>query len=280
MLESLVACGALDSTGATRRGMNEVLEQALGSGQKQQADALMGHMLDLRPRRRRDDERRRRRPCPRSHPPVPEGEWDRAELLRREKETLGLYVSSHPLADVSDQLARRADVPLAAFSGLRDGQVVTVGGLVASMRTLVTKKGDQMAFVELDDTTATIEVIVFANTLAAVRSVLHPDAVVMVKGRVDHKSEGEVKLVAFEVAPFEATADFGVVKLRVDARHAAPTVIDELRSLIGEYPGDAPVMLELETSEGRRRCASGPGSASGPTATSSPRRRRCWATPR
>ena len=134
-----------------------------------------------------------------------------------------------------------------------------MGGLVTSMRTLVTKKGDQMAFVELDDTTATIEVIVFANALAAVRSVLHPDAVVMVKGRVDHKSEGEVKLVAFELAPFEATADFGVVKLRVDARHAAPTVIHELRSLIGEHPGDAPVMLELETSEGSKTLRFGPG---------------------
>ncbi|HVG67020.1 MAG TPA: DNA polymerase III subunit alpha [Gaiellales bacterium] len=258
MLESLVACGALDSTGDTRRGMTEVLEQALGSGQKQQADALMGHMsiFDLGDD---GDDGGDAPAVSRSHPPVPEGEWDKADLLKREKETLGLYVTSHPLADVKDQLARRADVQLAAFSGLRDGQVVTVGGLVTSMRTLVTKKGDQMAFVELDDTTATIEVIVFANALAAVRSVLHPDAVVIVKGRVDHKSEGEVKLVAFELAPFEATADFGVVKLRVDARHAAPTVIHELRSLIGEHPGDAPVMLELETSEGSKTLRFGPG---------------------
>ena len=217
-----------------------------------------GPHVDLRPRRRRG-RRRRRAAVSRSHPAVPEGEWDKADLLKREKETLGLYVTSHPLADVKDQLARRADVQLASFSGLRDGQVVTVGGLVTSMRTLVTKKGDQMAFVELDDTTATIEVIVFANALAAVRSVLHPDAVVMVKGRVDRKSEGEVKLVAFELAPFEATADFGVVKLRVDARHAAPTVIHELRSLIGEHPGDAPVMLELETSEGSKTLRFGPG---------------------
>ena len=258
MLESLVACGALDSTGDTRRGMTEVLEQALGSGQKQQADALMGHMsiFDLGDD---GDDGGDAPAVSRSHPAVPEGEWDKADLLKREKETLGLYVTSHPLADVKDQLARRADVQLASFSGLRDGQVVTVGGLVTSMRTLVTKKGDQMAFVELDDTTATIEVIVFANALAAVRSVLHPDAVVMVKGRVDHKSEGEVKLVAFELAPFEATADFGVVKLRVDARHAAPTVIHELRSLIGEHPGDAPVMLELETSEGSKTLRFGPG---------------------
>ena len=48
----------------------------------------------------------------RSHPPVPAGEWERAELLAREKEALGLYVSSHPLADVRDQLARRSDLPL------------------------------------------------------------------------------------------------------------------------------------------------------------------------
>ena len=194
----------------------------------------------------------------RSHPPVPAGEWDKAELLRREKETLGLYVSSHPLEDVRDQLVRRSDAPLSAFGSLRDGQVVTVGGLVSAMRTLVTKKGDQMAFVELDDTTGTVEVIVFANALATVRAVLQPDAVVMVKGRVDHKGDGEVKLVAFEVAPFEATADFGVVRLRVDARHARATVIGELKALIGEHPGDAPVMLEVHTSEGPKTLRFGP----------------------
>ena len=77
---------------------------------------------------------------------------------------LGLYVSSHPLAPLRDQLARKVDVPLRALAELPDGKVVTVGGIVSGMRQLLTKKGDQMAVAELDDVTATAEVVVFAST--------------------------------------------------------------------------------------------------------------------
>jgi len=255
MLESLVCCGALDSTGATRSGMLGVLEAALSSGVKQQSDAMMGHMsiFDIA-----GDHDEGGTTAVRSHPPVTGAEWDRAELLAREKEALGLFVSSHPLADVREQLARRSDVPLSAVDSLRDGQVVTVGGLVTGVKPFVTRKGDRMAFAELDDTTGSIEVVVFANTLAAVSHILVPDAVVMVKGRADRKNEGEVKLVAFEITAFEATADFGVVRLRLDARRTPAAVIEELKSLIGEFPGDAPVVLEVQTSEGPKTLRFGP----------------------
>src|SRR5436309_2325542 len=256
MLESLIACGALDSTGDTRMGMMAVLEQALSSGTKQQADAMMGHMsiFDLAG----DGNGSLDEPVARSHPPVPAGEWDRAELLAREKDALGLYVSSHPLADVREQLARRSDLPLGQAATLRDGQIVTVGGLVTAIKPFVTRKGDQMAFAELDDTTGSIEVVVFAGTLAAVRQILVPDAVVMVKGRADRKNEGEVKIVAFEITAFEATADFGVVRLRLDARATPAAIIEELKSLIGEFPVDAPVVLEVQTSEGPKTLRFGP----------------------
>jgi DNA polymerase-3 subunit alpha len=256
MLESLVCCGALDSTGATRSGMLGVLESALSSGVKQQSDTMMGHMsiFDLAG----DNGAGGEPAMGRSHPPVTGEEWPRAELLAREKEALGLYVSSHPLADVRDQLARRADVPLSAADSLREGQIVTVGGLVTGVKPFVTRKGETMAFAELDDTTGSIEVVVFAKTLAAVRQILVPDAVVMVKGRADRKNEGEVKLVALEITAFEATANFGVVRLRLDARETRAAIIQELKSLIGEFPGDAPVVLEVQTTEGPKTLRFGP----------------------
>jgi DNA polymerase-3 subunit alpha len=188
----------------------------------------------------------------RVHPAVSGDEWDRDELLRREKEVLGLYVSSHPLTPIRAQLARQVDVPLGQFETLRDGQVVTVGGIVSSIRQLVTKRGDTMAFVELDDISGTVEVTVFAKTWAQAREVLRPDTVVVVKGRVERRTESEVKLMAIEATPFAASADFGVVKLRVDARLAPATVIQELKHLIGEYPGEAPVELRVETSAGAK----------------------------
>ncbi|MGZ4481905.1 MAG: DNA polymerase III subunit alpha, partial [Gaiellales bacterium] len=255
MLESLICCGALDSTGATRKGMLQGMEQALSAGQKSQADAMMGHMsiFDL------TGEGGDSAPAlGRSHPALPADEFPRDELLRREKEALGLYVSSHPLSQLKEQLLRRADCPLKELGSLRDGQVVTVGGLVTALKPFMTKKGDRMVFAELDDSTGSVEVVVFANTLATCAATLVADAVVLVKGRVDHKAEGEVKLVAFEVTPFEAAVDFGVVKLRIDARRAPAAVIAELKSLIGEYPGDAPVVLELDTSDGQKMLRFGP----------------------
>ena len=103
-LESLVKCGALDSTGATRQGMLEVLEQALAWGGRHQADRLAGQgsIFDLGP----VEEAR-----PRHHPPIPPGEFEKNELLRLEKEALGLYVSEHPLSAIRDQLRAQVRLP-------------------------------------------------------------------------------------------------------------------------------------------------------------------------
>ena len=256
MLESLVACGALDSTGATRMGMTEVLERALSNGQKTQADAMVGQgsIFDLEEMGSNGSG-----PVARSHSPVGLEEWPRDELLRREKEVLGLYVSSHPLAPLRDQLARKVDVPLKALADLPDGKTVTVGGIVSGLRQLMTKRGDQMAVAELDDMSGTVEVLVFANTWEICRDALRPDAIVLIKAKVDRRSEGEVKLRALEVTPFDAVPDQEVVRLSVDARVVGAGVMDELKTLIGEYPGQAPVELEVHTSAGSKMLRLGPG---------------------
>jgi hypothetical protein len=75
---------------------------------------------------------------------------------------------------------------------------------------------------------------------------------VIVRGRVDARSPGEVKLVAFEVLPFEGVADLGVVRLAIDARRVSRTALRDLKSLVEEFPGDLPVVVELRTSEGPR----------------------------
>jgi hypothetical protein len=89
--------------------------------------------------------------------------------------------------------------------------------------------------------------------------VLLPDAIVLIKARADRRSESEVKLIAMEVAPFEAVADEGIVKLRIDARAALASLVEDLRLLIGEYPGDAPVELEIATSDGPKVLRFGAG---------------------
>jgi len=244
-LESLVKCGALDSTGAPRKGMLETLEQALAWGQRQQADKLLGQssIFDL-------DDGSGEAEKPRHHPPVAAGEYEKSDLLKMEKESLGLYVSEHPLTAIRDQLRRRTDCALSELEKRRDGEVVVVGGIVAAIKQMTTKKGDPMVFVNLEDVTGAVEVVAFNSVYAAARELIVADRVLVVKGRVDHKQAGETKLIAMEVTAFEATPERREVRLKVDARSAKAGVVRELAALVKDFPGEAPVYVDLITSVG------------------------------
>jgi DNA polymerase-3 subunit alpha len=250
-LESLVKCGALDSTGATRRGMWEALEPALSWGGQQQADRLAGQgsIFDL------GDEPADTRP--RHHAPLATEEWEKSERLGFEKESLGLYVSEHPLDGVKASLRKKTDCPIAELDRRRDGEVVTVGGIVGALKSLTTKKGEPMVFMRLDDLSGSVEAVVFNSVYAAARDFLEADRILVLKGRVDHK-EGETKLIAIEVVPFEATPDRNEVCLRVDARKAPAGLVRNLAELLREYPGDAKVLAAIETSTGPVTLAFGP----------------------
>ena len=253
VLESLVKCGALDSTGATRRAMLAVLEAASSAGQKAQADALLGQgsIFDLSgpvadaPREKH-------------HPAILGPEFEQKELLTLEKETLGLYLTSHPLHAIADELRRRVDLPLAELEVQRDRAIVTVGGMIATMRVHTTRSGDPMAFLQLDDTVGQIEVIVFGKTYAMCRELLHEDAVVIVRGSVERRDEGEAKLRALEITSFASAPEIGEVRVRIDGRTTSPRFVEDLVRLIGEFPGESPIVVEIATGEGPRRLRLGP----------------------
>ena len=257
-LESLVKCGALDSTGAPRLGMLGVLEQALAWGQKQQADRLAGQgsIFDLG---LGDAGAEAGAARPRHHPSIPPGELDKNELLRLEKETLGLYVSEHPLQALREALRKRTDCSLAELERRRDGEVLVVGGIVGAVKQLTTKRGEPMVFLRLDDVTGGAEVVVFSSVHAVVRELCVTDRILVVKGRVDHKQEGETKLIALEVSAFEATRERKEVRLRLDAERARAGIVRELASLLREFPGEAPVYVAMQTSGGSRLLEFGPG---------------------
>jgi DNA polymerase-3 subunit alpha len=252
-LESLVKAGALDSTRSSRKGMLDVLEHALSYGQTKQADRAAGQasIFDDGPDGQDVAESTQ-------HPDIPAEEFDKPELLRLEKETLGLYVSEHPLHAIRDQLRRKTDTRVAELERRRDGDVVTVGGIVSSVKQLTTKKGDPMVFLGLDDLSGEVEVVVFNSVFAAARELCHVDSVLVVKGRVDHKQEGETKLIALEIVPFEAARVPTEVRLRVDARAAPAGIVRELGHVVKDFPGEVKVIVALETSEGQRTLELGP----------------------
>jgi len=254
-LEALVKCGAFDHLPEPqpRKGLLEQLDTVVAWAQRHAADRLLGQssLFDLGG----ED------PGAGSashHPVIAPGELDRAELLRLEKESLGLYVSEHPLHGVRDQLRRKTDATLAELERRRDGETVTVGGIVSDVKQVTTKRGEPMVFLALDDPTGSAEVVVFNSTYAAARELCTADRILIVKGRVDHKQQGETKLIASEVTAFEAVAERREVRFRIDARQAPAGVIRELARLVGDFPGESPVYVALETSEGPRTLALGP----------------------
>jgi DNA polymerase-3 subunit alpha len=245
-LESLVKCGALDSTGSTRKGMLDALEAALSHGARAQSDRLLGQSSLFGEEEKLENV------------PISAEEFEKAELLRLEKEVLGLYVSEHPLHSIRDQLRRKTDCSLADVERRRDGEVVTVGGIVSALKHLTTKKGEPMVFMRLDDVTGGAEVVVFNSVYAQSRELCTTDRVLVIKGRVDHKQEGDTKLLAMDVAPFEAVAERKEVTIKIDARVARAGIVRDLALLVRDFPGESRVNLLLEMSEGTKQMVLGP----------------------
>jgi DNA polymerase-3 subunit alpha len=289
-IEALIKCGALGSTGATRKGMLAVLEQAQGAGQKAQQDALIGQgsIFDLDPAPA--DEGASSAAAPGagllrpSYPPIPAGELEQADLLAAEKEAIGLFISAHPLKPLRDALRARVDCPLAALADRRDKDWVTVGGIIVEAKRIRTRNGDHMMFATLDDLEGAVEILVFGKALAEHEAALAVDQVVLVRGRVDHKEAGKTCVVVQSVetfAPSEeeiAKAEVKAVQdaaqqaeqtqpvlLRVDASLLPASAIEDIRQLIESNPGSAEVVLDMDTSSGLRRLRFGENYRVAPT---------------
>jgi DNA polymerase-3 subunit alpha len=248
--------------------MLSVLEQAQGAGQKAQQDALIGQgsIFDLG----FDGAAQAAGPpsLTPSHAPIPTFEFDRAELLAAEKESLGLFVSAHPLKDVRVALAARVDCSLVELSDRRDGEWVTIGGMLAQAKRIRTKKGDPMMFATLDDLEGAVELVIFGKALAASEDAAADDTIVLVRGRVDHKDRDKTCVIVQQLERFEPTPDEvqqaaqqaakravapAALRLRLDARGLPPSALIELKELLAGFPGDSEVVIELSTSVGARR---------------------------
>jgi DNA polymerase-3 subunit alpha len=263
-IECLVKCGALDSTGATRKGMLEILPAAQSAGQKAQEDAQLGQgsIFDF------GDEGGGGSAAPQAsqhRPPISAAEFDRAELLAMEKEVLGTYLSSHPLTEVGPALRARVDCSLSALESKPDGAWVTVGGIVVECKKIRTKSGSQMMFATLDDVEGQVEMLVFKADEAESAQVIAPDAIVLVRGRIDHKDRGETKLVVQEAQRFEpGSEEIAAAAKNVAAlpggpfeyslldctKLADPALFEELKSLFEDHRGEADVHLVMHTSAG------------------------------
>jgi DNA polymerase-3 subunit alpha len=267
-IAALIKCGAFGSTEATRRGMLEVLDSAQAAGQKAQQDAEIGQgsIFDLGGF---GDDTGPAFAAP-SHPGIPSHEFERPELLAMEKESIGVFITEHPLKRVREALRMKADCAIAEIAERKDGEWVKVGGMITEAKKIRTRSGSNMMFATVDDLEGTVEVVVFEKALAAAEGVLAPDEIVLVRGRVDHKDANKVCIVVQDVTRFDpseaeiekakaAMAERAALeqprwlRMRVDAARLEATIIAELRELFERYPGNDDFVLEMQTRAGLRR---------------------------
>ena len=198
-----------------------------------------------------------------------------AEKLGWEKEFLGLYVSAHPLDEFKDVLSKLGQ-PIATMKKNERERKVNFGGIVNSARVILTKKGEQMAFVQMEDLTGTVEVVGFPRVFTESRNLLNPDTIVAVSGRFTMK-DGEPKILADKIEPLEKelTIDSGqftekddlpatTYKLQTSEPQIGsrkritipipegvdPNVFQKLKKVFEDYPGEVAVTLSFPSPHG------------------------------
>jgi DNA polymerase-3 subunit alpha len=191
-LESLVKAGAFDRFG-DRSQLLHNMDTMLAFAQRVQKDANSGQ-VDLFGEM---DDSQDLKPQLAMEPAAVI--FNAREQLLWERELLGLYLSQHPLDLFTDFLAEQT-VPLTELKSGHDGKQVTVGGVVTEMREILTKKGDKMAFVKIEDKFGEIELILFPSTYQQTIGVWERDRIVLVRGKVnardrDGKQTDDVKIM-------------------------------------------------------------------------------------
>ncbi|HMG43404.1 MAG TPA: DNA polymerase III subunit alpha [Acidimicrobiales bacterium] len=238
-VESLIKAGAFDDMGHPRKGLLTVFEQIVDHTLARRRERDMGIMTlfgggdDSAPG---DDFERTA---------IPSFEFGKRDRLSFEKEMLGLYVSDHPLLGAEAALSRKAEHRLGDLDGLDDGAMISIGGVITGLQRKWTRKGDLMAVFTLEDLATSIEVMVFPKTMSEQGHRLEDDAVVVVKGRLD-KRDDTPKMIAQTVDPVEvAEGSAEPLRLRVPLRAVSERLVDQLKAVLAEHPGESPVFLHL-----------------------------------
>jgi DNA polymerase-3 subunit alpha len=258
-IESLIKAGAFDSLGHARQGLffrfEEIVDRTLARRREREQGvmSLFGELGDTDNASGFDDTR----------VPIEATEFDKHQRLIFEKEMLGLYISDHPLLGLEAALGRHTDMTIAvlrdpASGGAgggggggggrseRGGDLRWVGGVVTATNRKYTKKGDLMATFVLEDLDSSIEVWVFPRTMTDVAHLLVDDSIVCVKGRLDQRDD-EPKLICMEMKRPQLQIGAEPLHLAVPIEALTAARVESLKKLLGEHPGESPVLVHVGT---------------------------------
>ncbi len=205
-LENFIKSGALDSLEGNRNQKLQIVSQVLNNKSKNQKNVISGQM-SLFDFATEEDKKSFQVQMPEVK------ELSREQILLFEKETLGIYISGHPLEDYADEMEKNVTAKTSDFAideesneaKLGDGQKVIIGGMITSMKKMTTKKMQMMAFVELEDMVGSVEVIVFPKIYEQTKKYLNEEARVYVEGRVQIQEDGVGQLIGEKILPFDQT---------------------------------------------------------------------------
>jgi len=254
VLEAMVKAGALDSLPGNRAQQLDAVEDALAAAGRAARDRELGQASLFGGLGADDAAGPAVAHALRELPPPPQ-----AEALAWEKEHLGLYLSGHPLAEAASLLYARTGRSIRDLQRASDDELVSVGGIVVEMRKVLTKHQQQMLIARLEDTTGSVEVVVFPKVYPLVQQHFERDRVLIVKGRLrireargaaaaaavegeDEAAPMEVTIHVNEAAPF----DYDAAARSARGWHlsvASKAQIDRLHALAAEWPGEVPLVL-------------------------------------
>jgi DNA polymerase-3 subunit alpha len=244
VIESLIKCGAFDSISLQRAQLLAGLEEATDWAQGLERERSNSQMIMFGSL---GSAGRHTEPL---LPGVPE--WPDGQRLAFEKETLGFYLTGHPLTPYAATLRRLATVDSQSIRGVPDGQEITIGGVVNALKEINTKKGDRMAFVTLEDLQGVVEVIIFAELFKNSSLLLKGEEPVFIKGRVD-AGEENTKVIAGEVFSFDEAVKklTSSVHLRVRSEGLGREDLVAIKEIFQDYRGNCPAYLHLILPEKR-----------------------------
>ncbi len=249
VIEALIKCGAFDSSGSRRSQMMACIEDAIDHGnriQREKADLQMDLFADTEGGA----------PIPVTLPEMPDiEEWDENDLLSMEKETLGLYISGHPLDKYEQIIAKYANVDSISINNSSEKQIVRMGGTIRPIKILKTKKGDMMSFAHLEDRLAGVEVVVFPTLYAETHQLIADEMPVIVEGEVQ-KRDNSVKLLANKIIPMDKAEKEWTASIILNLYaerfmdNTRNSTLDKLKNILSKYRGSCSSYLSIILSNG------------------------------
>ena len=249
VLEALVKCGAYDFTGESRRQLFESIELGIERGQSAQKERDTGQinlfgMLQA-------PKASRREPTQELKP-----EWPDKLLLAYEKEAIGFYITAHPLDRYAGEIERYTTATIAALENKANQAEVTVAGAVVGTRERILKSGrGRMAFVQFEDQTGQIEIIVFSRVYAESVDLLATEDALLVKGRLVLEGDGANKTPKIRAESFQSIVEarrgsLSQIPLYLEMAALNAQKLRKLKELISGFPGQCGLSLHLLHGDG------------------------------